>query len=453
MMTHPQRGFTLLIAVVLTSVLLAVGLALLDIAYKQVVLSSTARQSQTAFYTADSALECALYWDQKQNAFSYTTPLTSITCSGKTIAVTSSVSSGVRTSTLSVPCETGAGTAALVTVTKDTIGATRLYASGFNTCNASDPRRLERGLLAVYDGSVDIPDVPEEPEGPGGTGTFTISPAVSGKTTWNLNTDGPLNLGSAGTWTITPSSAMSFSAEMWGAGGGKGGSSTGGAGGGGGYAAGTFTVSAGQSITVRVGTGGSEGPGGAPGGGDAGNSGEPGRGGGGGGYSGIFHGSNTLLVAGGGGGGGQRGKSGANGGAGGAAGQNGSDGTKISSGANGTGGGAGTTSSGGTNSSSSPGGAGSSLVGGAGGIGYGSGPEADGGGGGAGYYGGAGGGGGGGSQGGGAGGGGGGSNYAASSVSGPILTNGSGTTPGNSGDSDRGGAGAGSGGTGRVILR
>lgn len=149
------RGFTLLVAVVLTSVLLAVGLALLDIAYKQVVLSSTARQSQFAFYAADSAMECALYWDQQQNAFSYATPLTSIRCAATDIALSSSVSGGTRTTTFSTPCLNGV--TASVTVYKTSgaacSGSTAtscLYANGFNTCNASDPRRIERGLKVFY---------------------------------------------------------------------------------------------------------------------------------------------------------------------------------------------------------------------------------------------------------------------------------------------------------------
>ena len=71
----PIRGVTLLISVILTSVVLSVALALLDITYKQVLLSGSAKQSQYAFYNADTAMECALYWDQQKNAFDYTTPL------------------------------------------------------------------------------------------------------------------------------------------------------------------------------------------------------------------------------------------------------------------------------------------------------------------------------------------------------------------------------------------
>lgn len=155
MMTHPSRGFTLLIAVILTSVLLSVGLALLDISYKQIVLSSTARQSQYAFYAADSAIECALYWDQKENAFAYAAPIGTIQCAGSNISVSSSVSGGTRTSTFATPCVDGV--TASVTVYKTTgascssgSATSCIYATGYNTCTATDPRRIERGLKVFY---------------------------------------------------------------------------------------------------------------------------------------------------------------------------------------------------------------------------------------------------------------------------------------------------------------
>ena len=67
-----QRGFTLLIAVIFMSVMLSFGLALGSLSYKQQVLASSAVGSQYAFYAADSGLECALYADQQQNLFAYT---------------------------------------------------------------------------------------------------------------------------------------------------------------------------------------------------------------------------------------------------------------------------------------------------------------------------------------------------------------------------------------------
>ncbi|MGB4076230.1 MAG: hypothetical protein WBK28_00810 [Minisyncoccia bacterium] len=152
----PHRGFTLLIAVILASVSLSIGLALLDIAYKQVILASAARQSQVAFYAADTAMECALYNDQIGNAFAYSIPTgtNNITCNGHAIPVTfTSPSSGTRTRTFFVPCSPPAGATtelARVTIYKESNAATGIYVEGYNVCASSDTRRIERGLKVTY---------------------------------------------------------------------------------------------------------------------------------------------------------------------------------------------------------------------------------------------------------------------------------------------------------------
>lgn len=153
MINDTQRGFALLIAVILTSVVLALGEALLDVAYKQVLLSSSAKNSQYAFYNADSALECALYWDQKLNAFDYTTPLPSgsITCNSAALQnYTTSISGSTRITSFGVACSTGAGNSGLTTVYKQSSGTTDIYSNGYNSCDASSATRIERGLKIHY---------------------------------------------------------------------------------------------------------------------------------------------------------------------------------------------------------------------------------------------------------------------------------------------------------------
>lgn len=160
-----MRGVTLLVAVILSSVVLSVALALLDVAYKQQLLASTAKQSQYAFYNADSVMECALYFDQKQNGFDYTSPLpsASITCNNLAIAnyQTPVVSTGggggnVKTFKFDVSCP-GSGTVGTVTIIKSdgtgtcsTTSHTCVYATGYSSCDATDPRRIERGLKVLY---------------------------------------------------------------------------------------------------------------------------------------------------------------------------------------------------------------------------------------------------------------------------------------------------------------
>jgi hypothetical protein len=60
-----QNGFALLFSVLTASLVLSVGLAILNLTLKEFVLSSQIRDSQFAFYAADAGLECALYWDLK----------------------------------------------------------------------------------------------------------------------------------------------------------------------------------------------------------------------------------------------------------------------------------------------------------------------------------------------------------------------------------------------------
>lgn len=148
-----HRGFTLLVAVILSSVSLALALAMLDISYKQVTLALTAKQSQFAFANADSALECALYWDQKRDAFNHYDPMDSgVECptgAGVVNYNPNQTSGEFRKITFDIPCETG-GTNASVTVLKADDAETYIYANGYNNCTSGDLRRIERGLKAHY---------------------------------------------------------------------------------------------------------------------------------------------------------------------------------------------------------------------------------------------------------------------------------------------------------------
>lgn len=58
-------GFTLFIALIVSSLLLAIGFSLSTIILKQLVFANSGKESQLAFYAADSGAECALYWDRK----------------------------------------------------------------------------------------------------------------------------------------------------------------------------------------------------------------------------------------------------------------------------------------------------------------------------------------------------------------------------------------------------
>ena len=57
-----ERGFALLLSIIISSVVLAIGLTLLSLALKQLNLSATSRESEVAFQMANMGMECARYW-------------------------------------------------------------------------------------------------------------------------------------------------------------------------------------------------------------------------------------------------------------------------------------------------------------------------------------------------------------------------------------------------------
>jgi hypothetical protein len=69
-----KRGFTLLLAALVSSIVLSLGASIFLVAKKEITLSSLGRDSQYAFYAADQAAECALYWDSRWSYFGTSTP-------------------------------------------------------------------------------------------------------------------------------------------------------------------------------------------------------------------------------------------------------------------------------------------------------------------------------------------------------------------------------------------
>lgn len=58
-----NKGFVILFAVLISALILLISAGIFRVVQKEIVLSSSARESQRAFYAADAALECALYAD------------------------------------------------------------------------------------------------------------------------------------------------------------------------------------------------------------------------------------------------------------------------------------------------------------------------------------------------------------------------------------------------------
>ncbi len=148
-----QKGFALFLAVVITGTLLVIATGMVALAVKQSRISVSGRDSQQAFYAADSGLECALYWDVKSStgtsAFDITTG-TTINCnrdannSSNQWVVGGNVLSTFTMTFLPDPY------CAKVSVTKNADGTTLIESLGYNSCNSSNPRRVERAVRANY---------------------------------------------------------------------------------------------------------------------------------------------------------------------------------------------------------------------------------------------------------------------------------------------------------------
>jgi hypothetical protein len=182
-----KNGFTLFIAMIVTGLILGVGFSITNILLKELSLSSTGKESQVAFYAADSAAECAMYWDRKQadgtavdvSPFDRADlanginppPMTDIHC-GAGISGDGEAGSPTRAdfdinhpdntvSTFYVVYNYGTDniSCAKVTVTKGA-GTTEIDSRGYNvgptgsgtnyTCDISNPRTVERGIKINY---------------------------------------------------------------------------------------------------------------------------------------------------------------------------------------------------------------------------------------------------------------------------------------------------------------
>jgi hypothetical protein len=154
-----NKGFTLLIAIITTSMLLIVSFVVVNIALKQIILANAARESQYAFYAADSGTECAVYWDLKNTVSSFDPTIPgSITCNGVTITSNSQLneihtiptqSSIIGNSATSIFELTFPKGCAIVRVIK-TGALTTIDSRGYNTCNTNASRRFERGVTLTY---------------------------------------------------------------------------------------------------------------------------------------------------------------------------------------------------------------------------------------------------------------------------------------------------------------
>lgn len=152
-----NKGFTLLVAIVTTSLLLIVSFVVVNVALKQLLLSYSNQESQYSYYNAESGVECAIYWDLKNSvppnigvtdsAFS-TTTTNEIECYGKIVNVGGGGYANA-TSTFEIALAKGC---VVVKVGKvpNPYGYTRIESYGYNNCTPDVERKFERGITITY---------------------------------------------------------------------------------------------------------------------------------------------------------------------------------------------------------------------------------------------------------------------------------------------------------------
>ena len=155
--------------------LLLIGVSIFNVSLRELAISQSAKDSQLAFYAADSARECALYWDIKKAAFTFclsdgcgtkNTGLAEIKCNENTINLSSpTISGNTYTYNFSpffkygnaddqvLPMADLILTKKFVTQVSGLIGGlgdvvSTLNIQGHNT--GSSGRRVERGIYQTY---------------------------------------------------------------------------------------------------------------------------------------------------------------------------------------------------------------------------------------------------------------------------------------------------------------
>ena len=150
----PQRGFTLLLSVLIASILLALGLAIFNIISKEIILSSSGRESQFAFYAADTGVECALFWDVQKTAFATSSSVPEVFCGSASSTITkiydAPTDSLISTFQFSLGGDITKPCSNVTVIRESNPLRTTIESLGYNTCVLTNPRRIERAIRVTY---------------------------------------------------------------------------------------------------------------------------------------------------------------------------------------------------------------------------------------------------------------------------------------------------------------
>lgn len=145
-------GYAILFAVVVVGIISMITIGLSNAAYKQMILSSVARDSTTAFYQADIGAECALYADNEYNMESPE----GTTCAGIPLSFKfTQVSPEKKSYDLILPQGNNDSNKKCFRINvekteSEILISTKVQALGYNICNKSNLRTVERAIEVNY---------------------------------------------------------------------------------------------------------------------------------------------------------------------------------------------------------------------------------------------------------------------------------------------------------------
>ena len=161
-----NKGFVLLFAVTLAAIFLSIALGVASVALREINFSTSAKDTNDAFFAADSGIEQALYNDKTSGFYPD---------NGKVSFTVPNLGSASQS-------------CASVTVDKTVSPTVIITANGYNisngSCNSTNPNRVERELVTTYSG---VTNYTVTGQASGGNGS--ISPASQ-----NINSGSPATL-------------------------------------------------------------------------------------------------------------------------------------------------------------------------------------------------------------------------------------------------------------------
>jgi len=154
---NKQNGYAIMFTVILVSIISLISIGLSNTTYKQLILSSGSKDSQLSFYMSDMATECALYADIQTNLTTLTSFYCGVDVSGDSYLLNKNVTGSGENITYNFEPESSVSSSSnpcfRISINKNnSTGSmvTTINASGYNICNKSGRRTVERTIQVNY---------------------------------------------------------------------------------------------------------------------------------------------------------------------------------------------------------------------------------------------------------------------------------------------------------------